>query len=233
MLDVAVMRPIAIGSLLPDENDPDYFAGMFNREPHGLSARELEDLLIGMFREGLLLAWRLRQHYVMPGPNTVMPSPEEIGDALTLGAPPTGPHRTRARLFYGLSPLGAERWEALAVPDWQDYVESAEGDSSYGDRYSIERTSINPSHLADFVQRDVELYRIADPATVHRRRLRVWRATYWKSFAPAYRVRYLLWPEAELQAQGASMTCYDDLWHLEGRRRPTWYADYISKQRME
>ena len=89
----------------------------------GLDVSSLAALLDRMFRSGELLCFRFRDplvtcglfEHLLESPH-LTPSVEEISSHLT-------EDHGQDAFVYGIGPLGAKRWEEVAKPKWDRYIE--------------------------------------------------------------------------------------------------------------
>ena len=149
---------------------------VYNKRGHGLKGIELLDTLYRLFLNRDLLAERMERvgtHFVPS--DTFAPTRLEIEAALV----------GTLKAYYGLTPQGGTRWEAVSKPDWNRYVYAGtsldEGETIASDRKLVEqyeyfsRYTSNMSIIAGSEEWDV---------------LEPWQATYWKTLPIGHRLRY-------------------------------------------
>jgi hypothetical protein len=97
-------------------------------------------------------------------------------------------------------------------------------------RRHVRLSSTSASALDEFLDRDLSVCRIADPATVRRQRIRHWKPAYWKTFPVAHQLEYSLWSEENLAANEAIVSDYEALDLVTCRNTPTWYTSFLTGQ---
>jgi hypothetical protein len=156
----------------------------FNHPSHHMDRNELLGTLCSLFDRGELIA-------TQEAVGDHIPSREQIEAALV---PPVRQGNggvawgkgIEAPLCYGLSQLGAARWERMAEPNWSRYFEMqwlAEG-------YE-ELVAGSESRLGELLQNGRELWDVEVIATsVERDTVAPWEVSHWKTLPVGYRARF-------------------------------------------
>lgn len=168
----------------------DGVAFSLNKKWHELTFDELVNTLCGLFDKGDLIAERVEQHVWL---GEFVPTRDEVISGLSY-LPPGRRRQTNApsaggsEIYYGLTTHGGARWEAVARPDWNRFVDASIGlDPDDGiiiasNRNLVERfLSLNP-YISSGISVIVgsERWEVLEP----------WDATYWKTLPRGHRVTY-------------------------------------------
>jgi hypothetical protein len=173
---------------------------------HGLTTSKLADALHGLFQRGDIVA-RGQEHF--ESDESFLPTREDL-DAVLAG-------KWGESVFYGLSPQGAERWEARAKPDWTRYlIDSYSFDPDEGEAIASECRVLDDwlALVRDFGP----FYPVAGSERWDV--LVPWQTTYWKTLPLGQRVRF-----RHVSAEPDRLT---PDWHLEWERRRTWWSQYLT-----
>ena len=153
----------------------------FGRPAHGMTRDELLGLLGELFARGDLCA-----------------STDERGDFVPAEAELAAALDGGADADYGLTEAGGARWEALARPDWNRFMDEVYGDDSagaitgraLGGQYAGEITCADRVHLDQYLQGVVYNGFLPHPETVQVETLTPWQALYWKVLPVGERVTF-------------------------------------------
>lgn len=177
----------------------------YNRPTHGLTYDALVAVLEQLFQRGELAAELIEQPVVR---SPIQPTRAEIEAALA----------GTIMIDYGLSAVGAARWEAVSQPDWSHYLYGAytidpdEGEMIAQDRAVVATYLSYLPYISDT---------IVEPDSLTWDVLQPWHATYWKILPIGHRVRFRYTSEPATEPRSIS----PDVAHwLERIYR--WYTRY-------
>jgi hypothetical protein len=172
LLDVLVDRWFALQWL----TQPDLEARI-NRAGHGLSFEALAKTMQRLFKQGDLVAQRLRlqPRCALVGDDFV-PTPQQVEAGL----------RGESPLACWLTTRGGRRWEAYACPDWQHYLRCAVPAGQQGEIIGSDRTVVQ-QHLALLQEHSTGA---VVAGSEQWDTLMPWEATYWKVLSVGHRVRF-------------------------------------------
>ncbi|HEU5115146.1 MAG TPA: hypothetical protein VFT74_00570 [Isosphaeraceae bacterium] len=154
---------------------------IFNKPGHGLDRASVGEALERLFARGLIEMWN--QSEVS---RSTPPTRCEIEATLDELGPWDNPNCT----YYGFTPEGGTQWEMFASPNWDQFADgwsrpSQSGRSSFGTRISSTR-----SRLDRWLEGAYYAGQRIDTSQLHRRVLRPWQATYWKTLPEGHLVSY-------------------------------------------
>ncbi len=152
---------------------------LFNKPGHGLDRHSLVDAIGRLIGMGLIVVGK-------PSPSGVI-LPIQLGFRdIEAALDEPGPHVIPNCMTYGLTDEGSRQWEGFAAPEWDRYLSVYSHESRSG-RWKIGMAiSITPWRVERWLEGARFLGRLIEPTRVHRRTIRSWRATYWKSLPEAY-----------------------------------------------
>jgi len=149
---------------------------VLNREPHGHSPAEIAHILARMVEEGEITVHR----EFGQGAPAAPPCEGEIVEMLFEA------REIRRPSFYRLTGRGGAAWEAWAKPQWSRYNSSCERDRRVAIVAATVAVAEELLELHEFVRHDEAIVE----ASIRRRTLRNWRATYWKTLPEGYLVAF-------------------------------------------
>ena len=159
-----------------------------NMKWHELKFDELVNTLCRLFDKGDLIAERVEQRVRL---GEFVPTRDEVISGLSY-LPPKRLIKSDAssgsEIYYGLTTHGGERWEAVARPDWNRFVDASIGlDPNDGIIIASNRTLVEKFlALNPYISTGISVIAGSERWDL----LEPWEATYWKTLPRGHRVTY-------------------------------------------
>jgi hypothetical protein len=180
-----------------------------NKGTHGLHFEELAEMLYRLCQQGDITTWA--------GAREVQLSLAGIKAGLS----------GEAKIFYGLTAQGGDKWEQYSNPNWDRYVDMGftidpyEGEIIATTHELVEKSLSYQPAFANLIQNGSEAWDVLSP----------WQATYWKTLPIGHRVKFAYvpdektsWGPAEVHLLEARQRQSEAYWALT-----RWYIPFLTE----